>query len=74
MSEHLFTKNWSEWYIGNPSDSHRSENGYQLHWNMPFSDYAQVYENTVNDTTERTVGAICLRPTYNIQGVYTFIS
>ena len=40
---------------------------FNLNCNIKFEDYDQVYENTVNDMTECTVGAICLGPTYNIQ-------
>ena len=31
---------------------------YKKHCKMPFGDYAQVYEKTENDNSERTVGAI----------------
>ena len=33
---------------------------FNLHCNIIFGDYAQLYEKTGNDMTECTVGAICL--------------
>ena len=43
---------------------------FNLHCNIPFGEYDKFYEKTVNAMTERTVGAICLKPTYNLQGGY----
>ena len=45
---------------------------FNLHCNIPFGDYSQVYERTGNDMTDCTVGAICLEPNYNLQGGYKF--
>src|SRR5210317_1045814 len=44
------------------------------HCKIPFGDYAQVYEKTENNMNERTVGAICLGPSYNLQDGYKFYS
>ena len=43
------------------------------HCRMPFGDCAQAYEKTDNNNSERTVGAICLGPSYNLQGGYNFM-
>ena len=39
---------------------------------MSFGDYDQVDEKTKNDMTQRTVGAICLGTTHNLQVGYKF--
>ena len=46
---------------------------YNKHCKIPFGDYAQVYDNTDNTMAERTVGAICLGPSGNLQGGYNFM-
>ena len=50
---------------------------FTTHCRIPFGAYAQVYENPTytNDTEEpRTVGAIALGPSGNLQGGYKFMS
>ena len=46
---------------------------YNKNCKIAFGEYAQVYNTTKNDMTERTVGGICLGPANNIQGGYQFM-
>ena len=46
---------------------------FNKHCRLPFGDYAQVYDTTDNTMQERTVGSICLGPSYNLQGGYNFM-
>ena len=39
-----------------------------------FGDYAQVYSDTKNDMTERTIGGIALYPTGNVQASWYFMN
>jgi hypothetical protein len=41
---------------------------YDLHFQVIFGEYAQTYEGTDNTNKERTVGAIALGPSGNLQG------
>jgi hypothetical protein len=41
---------------------------YNLHFQVIFGEYAQTYKVTTNNMKERTVGAIALGPTGNLQG------
>jgi hypothetical protein len=47
---------------------------YNLHFQVIFGEYAQTYEVTTNDMKRRTVGAIALGPTGNLQGGIRFYS
>ena len=47
---------------------------YNLHFQVIYGEYAQTYEGTRNDMTERTVGAIALGPSGNLQGGVRFFS
>ena len=46
---------------------------YKKHCKAPFGSYAQVYQGTCNDMTERTIAAICLGTTFNHSGSYKFM-
>jgi hypothetical protein len=47
---------------------------YNLHFQVIFGEYAHTYEVTTNDMKRRTVGAIALGPTGNLQGGIRFYS
>jgi hypothetical protein len=47
---------------------------YNKHFQVIFGEYVQVFEGTDNTTKERTVGAIALGPTGNLQGGVSFFS
>ena len=49
---------------------------YNIHFKLPFGDYAQVHENEEprNSNKERTLGAISLGPIDNAQGGWKFMS
>jgi hypothetical protein len=49
---------------------------FNKHFQIPFGTYAGVHEdrNITSTMDERTQPAICLGPTANLQGSYTFIS
>ena len=47
---------------------------YNLHFSVIFGEYAQVYEGTYNNMRLRTVGAIALGPSGNLQGGVRFYS
>ena len=49
---------------------------YNKHCQLPFGSYVQAHEepNPTNTQAARTVGAICLGPTGNIQGSYKFLN
>jgi hypothetical protein len=47
---------------------------YNKHFQVIFGEYAQVFEGTDNTMKERTVGAIALGPTGNLQGGVSFFS
>jgi hypothetical protein len=47
---------------------------YNRHFQVIFGDYAQVFEGTDNTMKERTVGAIALGPTGNLQGGVRFFN
>ena len=47
---------------------------YNLHFQVIFGEYAHTYETTTNTTKSRTVGAMALGPTGNLQGGVRFYS
>ena len=47
---------------------------YNLHFQVIFGEYVHTYEVTTNDMKRRTVGAIALGPTGNLQGGVRFYS
>ena len=49
---------------------------YNCHCKLTFGAYAQVYEEivTTNSHQARTLGAICLGPSDNLQGGYKFMN
>ena len=47
---------------------------YNLHFQVIFGEYAHTYEATTNTTKSRTVGALALGPTGNLQGGVRFYS
>jgi hypothetical protein len=47
---------------------------YNLHFQVIYGEYAHTYETTTNDMKRRTVGAIALGPTGNLQGGVRFYS
>jgi hypothetical protein len=49
---------------------------YNKHCQLPFGSYVQAHQepNPTNTQAARTVGAICLGPTGNIQGSYKFLN
>jgi hypothetical protein len=49
---------------------------YQKHCRLQFGSYVQAHQepSTTNTQAARTVGAICLGPTGNIQGSYKFLN
>ena len=47
---------------------------YNLHFQVIFGEYAHTYESTTNTAKSRTVGAIALGPTGNLQGGVRFFS
>ena len=47
---------------------------FNLHFQVIFGEYAQTYEGTDNTPRERTIGAIALGPSGNIQGGVRFFS
>ena len=47
---------------------------YNKHCKYQFGQYVQTHEQTDNTMTERTIGALALRPVGNIQGSWYFLS
>ena len=47
---------------------------YNRHCQLEFSEYVQTHEEHDNSLNPRTIGALALRPTGNIQGGYFFFS
>jgi hypothetical protein len=47
---------------------------YNLHFQVIFGEYAHTYEETTNNMKRRTVGAVALGPTGNLQGGIRFYS
>ena len=47
---------------------------YNRHWQLEFGEYVQTHEEHENSLNPRTIGALALRPTGNIQGGYFFFS
>jgi hypothetical protein len=47
---------------------------YNAHCQIEFGAYAQTHEEHDNSMLSRTVGAVCLGPTGNAQGTYSFLS
>ena len=47
---------------------------YRLHFQVIFGEYAQTYEGTSNTMKPRTIGAIALGPSGNLQGGVQFFS
>jgi hypothetical protein len=47
---------------------------YSLHCTYQFGDYVQTHEQHDNSMQSRTIGALALRPTGNVQGSYYFYS
>ena len=49
---------------------------YSKHFRLPFGSYVQVHDepSPTNSPTARTVGAITLGPTGNLQGGYKFLN
>ena len=50
------------------------ELSYTHHVQLEFGEYVQTHEEHNNEMMERTLGAICLRPTGNQQGSHWFLS
>ena len=52
------------------------EPNFNLHCKFPLGTYCQVHEENVptSTNTPRTIGAICLGPSGNLQGGYEFLS
>ena len=51
---------------------HRIE--YATHCQLEFGEYVQTHEEHDNSMQPRTIGALSLRPTGNVQGGYFFFS
>jgi len=47
---------------------------YSKHCKLEFGEYCQTHEQHNNSMAPRTIGAIALRPTGNLQGTYLFMS
>ncbi len=47
---------------------------YDRHVRLEFGAYAQTHEQHDNSMQSRTISAICLRPTGNVQGTHFFMS
>ena len=50
------------------------ELSFKLHARIEFGSYVQTHEEHTNDMSQRTLGAICLRPNGNQQGGHWFMS
>ena len=47
---------------------------YNRHCRLEFGEYVQTHEEHDNSLNPRTIGALALRPTGNVQGGYLFFS
>ena len=74
MVEHVPTPQWISQTMSPLAIlmGHRIE--YATHCQLEFGEYVQAHEEHDNSMQPRTIGAISLRPTGNVQGGYIFFS